>query len=310
MEKAAYLQKKENELEQARDKYYALMAELNPFTHEEFLHSAPSLMRAAYSDRMAWIMAVMAKMAYIKFETSADERHKLEVQLDRGGFTLVQTFSEAGTQAFLARNRFYAVLAFRGTEPTEWADVRADIRAYKKSVSEGRVHAGFLDAYKLVADEIVKNLEDTNHDKWPLYITGHSLGGALATVATQELDIIKGIGDQIAACYTFGSPRVGNKKYERALKVPVYRIVHSTDIVTLVPNIGYTHVGDPRFISRSGDYYRKIPFFLRAWEMLLAVLPFWWGRWVGSHDMSTYRNKLEKIALERNRPAHGASKRR
>lgn len=301
MEKALYVQQKENELEQARKQYYDLLAEINPFTEEQFLDSAPSLMRAAYSDRMAWIMAVMAKMAYIKFETSADEMHKLEVQLENGGFALVQTFSEDGTQAFLARNRFYAVLAFRGTEPSEWADVRADIRAYKRSVSEGRVHAGFLDAYNKVASEIVKSLEDKNHDKWPLYITGHSLGGALATVATQELDIVKGIGDQIAACYTFGSPRVGNKKYERALKVPVYRIVHSTDIVTLVPNLGYTHVGDPRFISRHGELYRKIPFFPRLWEMLLALLPFWWGRWVGSHNMSTYRDKLEKIAVERNR---------
>lgn len=287
-------------LDSARDEYYKALKEFEAFPSPELLKSAPNLMRAAYSDRMAWIMAVMAKLAYIEFEANKDEHYRLELNLKNGGFDLVKTFSEGSTQAFLARNYYYAVLAFRGTEPKKWEDVQADIRAYKTSVSEGKVHAGFLEAYTEVAEEIVKSLVDSNQDKWPLYITGHSLGGALATVATRELETTGGVGDQIAACYTFGSPRVGNRKYEDTIKVPIYRVVHSTDVVTLVPSVGYTHAGDPRFISRGGELYRKIPFFRRGWEMLVALLPFFWGRWVSSHDMSTYRDKLRQIAIKRN----------
>jgi len=287
-------------LDSARKDYYKVIQEFEAFPSTELLNSAPNLMRVAYSDRVAWIMAVMAKLAYIEFEANNDEYHRLELNLKSGGFELVNTFSQGSTQAFLARNYYYAVLAFRGTEPQKWEDVQADIRAYKTSVSEGKVHAGFLEAYKEVANEIETSLIDSNQDKWPLYITGHSLGGALATVATRELETAEAIGDQIAACYTFGSPRVGNRKYEDTIKVPVYRVVHSTDIVTLVPNIGYTHTGDPRFISRGGELYRKIPFFRRGWEMLIAILPFFWGRWISCHDMSTYRDKLLQIAIKRN----------
>ena len=295
----AKIEEARSNLESARTEYFKAIKDSNPFTAISILKSAPNLMRAAYSDRMAWILAVMAKMAYIEFEVNEEEYHRLELELESGGFELVKTFSEGSTQAFLARNPYYAVLAFRGTEPKKWEDVQADIRAYKSSVQAGKVHAGFLEAYNEVADEIETSLTDKNQDKWPLYITGHSLGGALATVATQELDAVRGIGDQIAACYTFGSPRVGNKKYEKAIKVPIYRLVHSTDIVTLVPSIGYTHAGDARFISRTGEFYRSIPFFRRGFEMLIAILPFFWGRWVTSHDMSTYRDKLENIAKER-----------
>ena len=288
-------------LDTARTDFLKAVREFDPFTSSPLLHSAPNIMRAAYSDRMAWILAVMAKLAYIEFEANEDEYQRLELQLKSGEFDLVKTFSKGSTQAFLAKNPYYAVLAFRGTEPKKWEDVQADIRVYKSTVKEGKVHAGFLEAYQEVADEIEKSLVDENKDKWPLYVTGHSLGGALATVATQELDAVRGIGDQIAACYTFGSPRVGNKKYEKAIKVPFYRIVHSTDVVTLAPSIGYTHVGDARFISLNGKFYRSIPFFRRGLEMLIAILPFFWGRWITCHDMSTYRNKLEIIANNRNK---------
>jgi len=297
-------------LKKARLDYFNAVEKYDPFTSppldphnadkHQLLHSAQNLVRAPYSDRVAWVMAIMANLAYIEFEANDDEYHNLELNLESGGFTLVKTFSKGSTQAFLAKNHVYAVLAFRGTEPKKWEDVRADLRAYKSTVKEGKVHAGFLDAYKEVDKEIERSLIDENQDRWPLYITGHSLGGALATVATRELDAVKGIGDQIAACYTFGSPRVGNKKYENTIKVPFYRIVHSTDIVTLAPSFGYAHVGDARFISRSGQLYRSIPLFRRGFEMLIAILPFYWGRWVTCHDINIYQEKLKKIAVHRN----------
>jgi len=226
--------------------------------------------------------------------------------LKSGGFELVSTFSKGSTQGFLAKNENMYVLAFRGTQPKRFEDINTDIRVYKSTLKEGKIHAGFHEAYQEVEDEIVNIFLKNQEWTWPLYVTGHSLGGALATIATQNLE--HKIKSQIAACYTFGSPRVGNRQYERNTKAPFYRIVHSTDIVTLVPSIGYMHIGDPRYLTYSKSesekfyLYRSIPIFRRFWEMLLAaVIPFNWPRWVMCHSIDEYERKLRLYAIERNK---------
>lgn len=289
----------------AKTEYLKTIEKLQAFTEPRLVQSASQIMRAAYSDRVAWIMAVMSKLAYIPFEQSEEELFRLIFNLKSGGFELVSTFSRASTQGFIAHNDSMYVLAFRGTEPTKMEDINADIKAYKSSTQQGRVHAGFQEAYEEVAADIEKYL---NQGKWtwPLYITGHSLGGALATVATQSLE--HKVKSHIAACYTFGSPRVGNSLYERNTKAPFYRIVHSTDIVTLVPNIGYRHIGDARYLSYCPPdsehfrFYRGVPFFRRLWEMLLAlVIPLNWPRWVACHSIDEYERKLMIYAIQRNK---------
>ena len=97
-------------------------------------------------------------------------------------------------------------------------------------------------------------------------MTGHSLGGALALLATRSINT-----DNLAACYTFGSPRVGNQEFDEVLKAPVYRVVNAFDLVPFSPPSfifdvlevcpwgwakslaktyrGYVHHGDVRYIS-------------------------------------------------------------
>ena len=64
----------------------------------------------------------------------------------------------------------------------------------------------------------------------PLYITGHSLGGALAVVATWYQS-----SQRLAACYTFGAPRVCNEELIDWFKTPIYRVVNGPDPVSFVP---------------------------------------------------------------------------
>jgi hypothetical protein len=117
----------------------------------------------------------------------------------------------------------------------------------------------------------------------------------------------------VAACYTFGSPRVGDGKYERAIKVPFYRIVNSTDIVTLLPFLfgSFVHVGDTRYLSRRkiNDVYilyRGLPSFTRLIESILETslalirLSSPLGPWIKAHDMEIYIDKLERYAKSRN----------
>jgi lipase (class 3) len=265
---------------------------------------SPPITRAAYSDRMAWILASMAHLAYDRFEDNRMARKLFIAKLQGGGFKLIKTFysKETDTQAFLAQSDDgYAVLAFRGTEVSKREDVKIDIEATRVSVLDGRIHTGFRLAYESVAKEIeasVLKLKDT-----PLYITGHSLGAALATVATQRLEHNPRIREILAACYTFGSPRVGDSHYDIEFKSPIYRVVNSTDIVTIIPLLamGYIHIGDVRFLGNTeGDFRRGIPFFQRGYLFVLTMFKFF-GPIIGAHAIVEYRKKLEAIAQKRNK---------
>jgi len=78
-------------------------------------------------------------------------------------------------------------------------------------------------------------------------------GRRLAQIATAVLG-----SDQITACYTFGSPRVGNSYFDLWVKPPSYRVMNDADIVPTVPfPIIYRHSGDPRYMP---DVVQASPF--------------------------------------------------
>ena len=239
--------------------------------------------RAAYSDRTAWLMAILAELAYTPFDEESDnqllelaedlakmadkdaiterltrfrkilaglnEQHgdtesnlALKAALSIGGFELagdrVIHNSITDTQAFVAVRPSetgigMAVICFRGTKQIKDWLTNADISAHPVSDPKGggyigNMHKGFHEAYQSVHAEITARLK--GHEDLPLYITGHSLGGALAVVATWYQKSSK-----LAACYTFGAPRVGDHRLLGRFKTPIYRIVNGPDPVPFVP---------------------------------------------------------------------------
>ena len=192
----------------------------------------PPIMRAAYSDRTAWLMAVMSNFAYIKFEEGAERRGELQGKLKEAGFVLINTFDhQNGTQAFLSKqdDGKLLVLAFRGTEKEDPRDIVTDLDAkFYKDDKGVKIHNGFYRAFQGVKDLIGNDLKD--YGDHSLYITGHSLGGALALIATKMFN-----SDNLAACYTFGSPKVGNEEFDDDIKPPIYRIVNAYDLVPASP---------------------------------------------------------------------------
>lgn len=262
------------------------------FQHKDLLDLPTG--RAAYSDRISWLMAECSALAYVKFEEGGQTRANLVENLREGRFELVETFNRRNTQGFLARRQKFAVLAFRGTEKN-LGDILTDlnIRFYKHEETGARLARGFGDAYQHVAEEISRTMETVDV---PLYITGHSLGGALATIASMKLP-----SDRIAACYTFGGPRVGNSEFEQKLyKVPVYRVVHAADIVPRVPLLvmGYRHTGDIRYITRIGTILRS-PAQIRLLFRLISSVIRNWHTIFTDHRISAYCEKLAKWAKER-----------
>lgn len=80
-----------------------------------------------------------------------DHEEEKEALIKNLGFLslrLLATFDSNGTQAILVGNSEYSILAFRGTEPTSFKDLKSDARANsKKCPSGGKIHSGFSDAY-------------------------------------------------------------------------------------------------------------------------------------------------------------------
>ncbi|HIF51158.1 MAG TPA: lipase family protein [Thiotrichaceae bacterium] len=142
------------------------------------------------------------------------------------------------------------VIVFRGTDEIE--DWHTNIHAYQTSFNNtGKVHAGFKKAYLSIRSELFNYLKNYNI---PIFITGHSLGAALATLASSEICN----NNNFDSCYTFGSPRVGNPAFSNSINcAQIYRVINNCDIVTAVPLdfsvIKYIHVGCPYLINDEGD---------------------------------------------------------
>ncbi|KAH9650573.1 C2 domain-containing protein [Citrus sinensis] len=165
------------------------------------------------------------------------------------------------------------VVAFRGTEQTSWKDLRTDLMLAPVGLNperiggdfkqEVQVHGGFLSAYDSVRIRIISLLklsigfkDDSAGplDKWHVYVTGHSLGGALATLFALELSSsqLAKQGAIFVTMYNFGSPRVGNKRFADVYNEKVkdsWRVVNPRDIIPTVPRLmGYCHVAQPVYL--------------------------------------------------------------
>jgi hypothetical protein len=161
------------------------------------------------------------------------------------------------SQAVLAKFPDMNVLAFQGTI-TEFDDVKSseaiqsvidwlanlDLRPDKTLGLPGLVHNGFAKQLGYIADDVfaaIKKLSPSEKQK-PLIVTGHSQGGAIATIATKLLET-KGV--QIAETYTFAAPRSGDGEFIKSLTTEIFRIEFGCDIVPHVP-IPITNAGNVR----------------------------------------------------------------
>jgi triacylglycerol lipase len=149
----------------------------------------------------------------------------------------------ARTEAIVVDRADATLVAFAGTDPVVLADWVADF--------DIRPHLGTTQGFFLAlrdAMPMIRTLVVGAHK--PVFVTGHSLGGALAVLAAQDLAMN---GATVKAVYTYGMPRPGDAAfgatYDARLGPVTYRLVHGEDIVpTVAPSfLGFRHVG--RFLS-------------------------------------------------------------
>ena len=124
-----------------------------------------------------------------------------------------------------------AVLVFRGTlGPGDFLiDLQVPLRPW---TGPGLVHQGFGTAFGKIWPEMLPAVAAL---RCPVFFTGHSLGGALATLAAARWLNFRE-GRRPAALYTFGSPRVGDAGLVSALDGLFHaRVVNGADPVSELP---------------------------------------------------------------------------
>lgn len=173
------------------------------------------------------------------------------------------------------------VVACRGSsERLDWRENAAAWRVrWPGVVLDGGVHYGFRLQTERMRRQLAANVSaalDGRTEGVPMFVTGHSLGGAIAPLVA--LCLAADLGLRLAALYTFESPRPGNEAFsrwwDRAAGGVTHRVVvirdGEADIVTRVPPsaCGWWHIGRPQMI-RAGVRYESEA----EWERVRADHP-------------------------------------
>ena len=234
---------------------------------------------------------VFAELAMISYNDES-EAHRASTAI---GFPSATLLDNDGAQAFLFRNDYDCVVACRGTEPNEWNDVKADANATLAVVGAlGKVHSGFNrevdDVWPLLESAIQQNDKD-------LWFCGHSLGGAIATICAFRC-LQSSMLANPQELHTFGSPRVGCRRYVKQGNVKHFRWVHNNDVVTRVPPawMGFRHSGEEIYLDRYGRI-RKLTGVLRSrdrWRGLMAGLFKWKLDFLSDHSIHQYTDHIAR----------------
>jgi len=225
----------------------------------------PNLIEFSFKNALA--LAEVSELAY-KSKEEIEDVIKLE-----WGFSKVYYFDKNETQGFVAGKDDMILLAFRGTEQEKKIDILIDLLAWQKSTELGKIHYGFWTALNFVWKDILVAIKEFQDNNQPIWVTGHSLGGALASIAIARLAFEKKFKN-IKGMYTYGKPRVGDKKFKAVFKElfkqGAYRVTNYKDPVSLIPLFNYKHTGEMVLLDDSGKRINQVNLLTR---ILLIVIP-------------------------------------
>ncbi|MCX6582225.1 MAG: lipase family protein [Candidatus Aminicenantes bacterium] len=225
--------------------------------------------------RVALYLAKLAEWAYpfgvavsIDYKTQEDFLEDMERKRKTASAWGFKNFQYAYSEdmkilAFILRKRRDVIVCFRGTVLDNTLNLETDIRARLiPMASFGSVHKGFSSALDSVWPEIRTRIQPGKKQR--LWVTGHSMGGALALLAgARFVNEYKGShGVMINGLYVFGAPRVGDGDFADAfnntyLGRRCFLFAKYNDIVTVLPPCikkiwEYRDVGNIVYIDREG----------------------------------------------------------
>ena len=206
----------------------------------------------------------MARLASCIYQSQAgsdqpDEAGILnDLRAEDSQFVSVHGVSQNSAQAAVVEHETYLALVFRGTdEGADWID---NLNAFPDQALFGAFHRGFLHSVLDIWDPLFEQYSVLNRQEpRGLFITGHSLGGAMATVASS---ILIHQDEAFTSTYTFGQPRTVTRDTSRVYNVEAkgktFRFQNNNDIVTRAPArvMGYSHVGTSLYITQQGRIHQ------------------------------------------------------
>jgi triacylglycerol lipase len=233
-----------------------------PFTHHRYFQHYTAFPFESRSERFsrvnAWWLSEAALLAYCPEEFARP-------RFEAAGFDQLWFFSDYSTQCYVAAARDTAVVAFRGTEcgldqgPEALSQFIADLSVnldirWVDAQGGGRIHRGFRDGLDEVWMDLRACLEKLASRGCTLWVTGHSLGGALALLAAARIDRFS----EVQGVYVFGAPRIGDQRFAEGYAPRVYRFLNNNDVVPHIPPFPYSDLGELRYIDASGNLHERI----------------------------------------------------
>jgi triacylglycerol lipase len=203
----------------------------------------------AFSPVNAWWLAEASLLAYA-------DREFAKQRFAAAGWAMDERrFEGASTACYVAYTDRAVIVAFRGTEVIKPGGARPTLDALRRVFADictdarirliddaaaaygGSVHCGFHGALEEVwatlraCLDALRGRAREGMAPRTIWLTGHSLGAALATLAACRLE-----PERVQGLYTFGSPLVGDETFARAFRLAnAFRIVNNNDVVTCLP---------------------------------------------------------------------------
>jgi triacylglycerol lipase len=241
-----------------------------------------------WQDSIAWAAENMPEFKFI---------HRTAYLNDKKWSSLDPELMIVSTQEMI-------LIVFRGTDPVakgddwgEWigTDFRIGLIRGGGNLVGTRLHKGFWQSFDLVRDEIIRTLDrmDAKHKK--IWLTGHSLGGAMAILAGAYL---KSEHYPVANIYAFAAPRVvGDKKFTKKLDelLPnrVQRFEYYLDPITLLWAPRYRHAGQRNWFD--DEVYGNYELHIDAKERYMHFWPFHFNR----HPFDKRKQKEMRVFKEK-----------
>jgi hypothetical protein len=243
-------------------------------------HRLATICREIYVGKSADLPATIAGGTTRPIQAGgAHGKTSLAVVVDRPGVDVVVAFR--GTLVVPYGDPLVATVDWIRNLDAGWTDLRAHAAALGVPAGSlvGRVHHGFLDELAAVHPRVVDVLRASLAGR-PLYVTGHSQGAAVATIATTTF---RAAALRATACYAFAPPRAGDEALRAAAEgaTDLFRLERGDDVVPHVPPARALVVLDSRTATRPiAAALRKL---VRGWQagaaagiaarVLLAAVP-------------------------------------
>ncbi len=216
---------------------------------------------------------------------------------------------ELGPQGFIAGGPEHIIISFRGTE-TNLVDMLTGTWAQPMSLADGvpgMVHGGFAATFHGLWPELKGKLALLRRDypEAKVWITGHSMGGAMAVMAAATLTLVE--KQPVQGVITFGAPVTGDAAFhealDRALAGRQWRCIHQLDFVTIDPAAlrlpvrmpseltRFKHGGTAVYLNNDGTVARNGRSAMR-WEMLELAI-----RWIKARKITPPADVLTRHSM-------------